>query len=57
MRFIHVNVPNIFQFCAVYFFSVHYIEGMAYKLIEDNGVVVGVQYREKDSEKPKVNEN
>ncbi|XP_076440860.1 squalene monooxygenase-like [Babylonia areolata] len=31
--------------------NIHYIEGTATQLIEDNGVVVGVQYRQKDNEK------
>ncbi|KAK7502255.1 hypothetical protein BaRGS_00006619 [Batillaria attramentaria] len=34
--------------------NVHYIEGSATKLIEDNGVVVGVEYRRKDNEKPEA---
>ena len=34
--------------------SVTYIEGTASKLIEDKGIVVGVQYREKESDKLKV---
>ncbi|KAL8578167.1 hypothetical protein ACOMHN_051722 [Nucella lapillus] len=35
--------------------NVHYIEGTATQLIEDNGVVVGVQYRQKNwEEKQKV---
>lgn len=42
------------SFFLVAFISVQYIEGTAVRLIEDGGVVVGVEYREKDTENLKV---
>lgn len=48
------TLGNTCLICFIIFISVTYIEGAASKLLEENGVVIGVQYKPKDTEDTKV---